>query len=300
MRGMCSGKLLFLPSKNPVSSTRVSQTTRPTFTDMASLLRHVEWPVMPEVGQALIRTLSDEDADIAEICQIISKDPSLTATLLRMANSAMFGLSGTVDSLERAVNVVGLSLVRARALSICVVNSAKLPVGLDRMTFWHYCLLNAGYAQWLAIQCGVDNQEAWLCGMMLRLGEINLGQASPQDLPRIEATPIQPGERWVREREIIGFDEGVVTAELLMHWDFPPTLVNGLRHTAQPLLPIEFQRLPALLHLAGRLADSGEITLASLTDLPLMLLNLLQLDPAHLLKTAPDAHSLADVSAFIG
>ncbi|MBP6006734.1 MAG: HDOD domain-containing protein [Rhodoferax sp.] len=277
----------------------MSPPNRPTFTNMASLLKHVEWPVMSEVGQALIRTLNDEDADIAEVCHIISRDPALTATLLRMANSAMFGLSGTVDSLERAVNVVGVSMVRARAVSICVVNSAKLPVGLDRMAFWHYCLLCAGYAQWLAIQCGVNNQEAWLCGMMLRLGEINLGQASPQDLPRVEATPIQPGERWVREREIIGFDEGVVTAELLMHWDFPPTLVNGLRHTAQPLLPIEFQRLPALLNLAGRLADSGAITLASLKDLPLMLLNLLQLDPEQLLKTAPDAHSLADVSMFI-
>jgi HD-like signal output (HDOD) protein len=255
---------------------------------------------MPEVGQALIRTLSDEDTAIADVCNIISKDPSLTATLLRMANSAMFGLSGSVDSLERAVNVVGVSMVRARAVSICVVNSAKLPVGMDRMEFWHYCLLCAGYAQWLAIQCGVNNQEAWLCGMMLRLGEINLGQASPQDLPRVEAKPIQPGERWAREREIIGFDEGVVTSELLMHWDFPPSLVDGLRHTAQPLLPVEFQRLPALLHLAGRLADSGAVTLATLTELPVMLLNLLQLDPERLLETAPDAHSLADVSMFLG
>jgi hypothetical protein len=85
-----------------------------------------------------------------------------------------------------------------------------------------------------------------------------------------------------------------------MHWDFPPSLVNGLRHTAQPLLPIEFQRLPAVLNLAGRLADSGAVTLAGLKDLPLMLLNLLQLDPEQLLKTAPDAHSLTDVSMFIG
>jgi HD-like signal output (HDOD) protein len=255
---------------------------------------------MPEVGQALIRTLNDEDTTLAEVCDIISKDPSLTATLLRMANSAMFGQSGKVDSLERAVNVVGVSMVRARAVSICVVNSAKLPVGMDRMEFWHYCLLCAGYAQWLAIQCGVNNQEAWLCGMMLRLGEINLGQASPQDMPRVEAKPIQPGERWLREREIIGFDEGVVTAELLTHWDFPPNLVNGLRHTAQPLLPVDFQRLPALLHLAGRLADSGSVTLETLTELPVMLLNLLQLDPERLLETAPDASSLADVSMFMG
>jgi HD-like signal output (HDOD) protein len=277
----------------------VSLSNLPTFTKLSALLKHIEWPVMPEVGQALIRTLSDEDTTITDVCNIISRDPSLTATLLRMANSAMFGLSGTVDSLERAVSVVGVSMVRSRAVSICVVNSAKLPIGMDRTEFWQYCLLCAGYAQWLAMQCSVNNQEAWLCGMMLRLGEINLGQASPQDLPRVEARPIQPGERWLREREIIGFDEGVVTAELLMHWDFPSTLVNGLRHTAQPLLPPEFQRLAALLHLAGRLADSGAVTLATLTELPGMLLNLLQLDPQRLLETAPDAHSLTDVSMFM-
>lgn len=277
----------------------VSLPNLPIFTDMSSLVKHVEWPVMPEVGQALIRTLSNEDTDTDEVCRIISKDPALTAALLRMANSAMFGLSGTVDSLERAVNVVGLSLVRARAVSICLVNGVKLPVGLDRMEFWRYCLLCAGYAQWLARYCSVNDQEAWLCGILLRLGEINLGQASPQALPLVEAKPILAGERWLRQREMIGFDEGEVTAELLMHWDFPAAMVTGLRHTAQPLLTPEFQRLSALLHLAGRLADTGPITLDALTDLPVMLLQLLQLNPVELLEDAPDAHELSNVSMFI-
>jgi HD-like signal output (HDOD) protein len=299
MQGVCGGKLLLVCVKNHLNDTRVSSTKHSKFADMASLLKHVEWPVMPEVGQALIRTLSNDDVGTDEVCRIISKDPALTAALLRMANSAMFGLSGTVDSLERAVNVVGLSLVRARAVSICLVNGVKLPVGLDRMEFWRYCLLCAGYAQWLALYCSVNNQEAWLCGMLLRLGEINLGQANPQALPLVEAKPILAGERWLRQRELIGFDEGQVTAELLMHWDFPPGMVAGLRHTAQPMLTPEFQRLSALLHLAGRLADAGPITLESLADLPVMLLQLLQLNPAELLEDAPDAHDLSNVSMFI-
>jgi HD-like signal output (HDOD) protein len=269
------------------------------FTDIAALLKQVDWPVMPEVGQSLIRTLNNEDTSNAEVCRIIGKDPALTATLLRMANSAMFGLSGKVDTLERAVNVVGLSLVRARAVSICLVNGVKLPVGLDRMEFWKYCLLCAGYAQWLAKYCSVNEQEAWLCGMLMRLGEINLGQASPQALPLVEAKPIQAGERWLRQRELIGFDECVVTAELLMHWDFPTSLVTGLRHGAQPMLTPEFQRLSAVLHLAGRLADTGPITASALTDLPMMLLQLLQLDPAALIEDAPDASELANVSMFL-
>ena len=88
---------------------------------------------MPEVGQALIRTFKDDDTDIHTVCRIIGKDPALTATLLRMANSALFGQSGKVDTLERAVNVVGMSQIRARALSVCLSRVATLPAGIDRM-----------------------------------------------------------------------------------------------------------------------------------------------------------------------
>jgi len=198
---------------------------------------------LPEAGQALIRTLNDDDADVFTVSQIIKKDPALTANLLRMANSAMFGLSGTVDTLERAVNVVGMTLVRSRAMALCMARVCTFPVGMDRMAFWHYSLRCAQYAQWLANHCDIDDQEAWLCGMMLRLGEITMAAVRPGCLLRIEAQPIAPAERWVRQRRLTGFTEGEITAELAQHWDFPHTLVNGMRRCAQPLASGEFSAL---------------------------------------------------------
>lgn len=56
------------------------------FANLESLLGNAQWPVMPEVSQALIRTLHGDDADMFGDCQIIKKDPALTANLLRMAN----------------------------------------------------------------------------------------------------------------------------------------------------------------------------------------------------------------------
>jgi len=272
---------------------------RAPFTHMSTFLKVVKWPVMPEVGQALINTLNKEDIDTFTVCRIIGKDPALTATLLRMANSAMFGLSGSVDTLERAVNVVGMSQIRARALMICIVQNCVLPLGIDRLEFWRFCLLCAGYARWLADLCEVDDQEAWLCGMMLRLGEINLGQVRPFAMPLVEAKPIQPGERWLRQRQLIGFDEGEITAELAQHWDFPDALVKGFRHTAQPLVPSEFRKLSVVLHLAARLADGGAVTAKTADNLPVVLLQMLQLEPQTLLLDAPDANTLADVSMFV-
>jgi HD-like signal output (HDOD) protein len=134
--------------------------------------------------------------------------------------------------------------------------------------------------------------------MMLRLGEINLGQARPFCVPQIEAKPIQPGERWVRQRQLIGFDEGQITAELVRHWDFPESLIKGLRHASQPLVPTDFRKLAAVLHVAARLADGGAVTPQTISDLPVILLKMLSLDPEMLLLDAPDASELADVSMF--
>jgi len=266
---------------------------------MHKILRSVEWPVMPEVGQALIRTLGDDDADMHTVRDIIAKDPALTANLLRMANSAMFGLSGTVDTLDRAINVVGTSLIRARALALCMAQTASLPAGLDRKVFWRYCMLCAGYAQWLASQCGEDEQEAWLTGMMLRLGEITLGKLQPFAMPKIEALPVAAGERWMRQRQLVGFDEAEVTSEMARYWDLPKVLVLGLKQAGQPLVGEEFSRLGAVLHLAGRLADGGAVTDAAVDALPLMVVTMLQLDLFTLVERAPNAEALSDISMLM-
>ena len=269
---------------------------RAPFARLSDFVQTVQWPVMPEAGQALIRTLSDDDVDTFTVCRIIKKDPALTADLLRMANSAMFGLSGTVSTLERAVSVVGVTTVRARTLALCMARACVFPAGFDRKRFWHDSLLCAGYAQWLADLCEVDDQEAWLCGMMLRLGGLSLVQVRPERLLAIEALPAAPGERWVRQRSLVGFDEGEIMAELARHWDFPAALVTGLRQGAQPLLGSPVAPLAGVLHLAARLADDGAVTPASVENLPLILLALLKLDPTGLAGSPPDEATLTDVS----
>jgi HD-like signal output (HDOD) protein len=276
----------------------MSLSDRTPFSDLQSLIQSVQWPVMPEAGQALIRNLSDDDADTFTICRIIKKDPVLTATLLRMANSALFGLSGSVDTLERAVSVVGVSMVRTRALSLCMARICQFPPGIDRMAFWHYSLLCAGYAQWLADLCEVDDQEAWLCGMMLRLGALSVVQAHPEHTQTIENQPMDSAVRWLLQRRLVGFDEGEVTAELAQHWDFPMALINGLRHCAQPLASDSWSRLAAVIHLAARLADSGAVTQQSIDTLPPVLLNLLKLEPKTLMDDPPDVATLEDLSIF--
>lgn len=265
-------------------------------TGVASYLQSVKLPVMPEVAHALIRTLDNPNADIAMVRGVIAKDPALTTVLLRMANSAMFGLSRSVKSLESAISVVGMSHIRARALSICIANALVLPPELNRLEFWRDCMVCAGYAKWLAGHTGLDEAQTWLTGMMVRLGEIVIAQRSPHLLEFIEQLPRAPGERWLRERNAVGFDEGQLAAELARRWDFPDGVAQALEQCARPLdTPVSI-KLAAVLHLAALLADQAAHGELALEGLPTPVLAALQLHITTLQPTLPAAEAFSDIS----
>ena len=115
-------------------------------TDISDLFKSLELPVMPEVGLALITTLDDDDTPVARIQALISQDPALTAKLLALANSAAFGLPRKVATLDIALSLVGVSKVRALALSACLHNAFSVPEGINGPAFWRYSTACAGYA----------------------------------------------------------------------------------------------------------------------------------------------------------
>lgn len=263
-----------------------------------SFLQSVSLPVMPEVAHALIRTLHGDGADVATVTAIIAKDPGLTATLLRMANSAMFGLSRSVYTLDSAISVIGMAHIRARALFVCMANGFVFPPGLERLDFWRYTMVCGGYAKWLASHSAIDEQEAWLAGMMLRLGQVVIAQRMPDTLAQIEAQPCAPGARWVRERELTGFDEGQIAAEIARRWDFPETVAQALAHATQPDAS-NAPRMPTAVHLAALMTDSAATTPPMLQDLPPSMLQRLGLDADKLQTQVPAAESFSDISMLL-
>ncbi len=264
--------------------------------NISTFLRSTKLPAMPEVARALIRTLRDDSSDIHTVRDIITQDPALTALLLRAANSALFGLSRKVDTLEGAIRVVGVAHIRARALSICMANAVPLPPGLDRLEFWRNCMASAGYAKWLAASLQMDEQQAWLTAMVLRLGELLIGQNQLSMVLQIEQHPCAPGERWTREREIAGFDEGQIMAAVARHWDFPKAMVQAFDACAQPLSTPPFSPLAGVVHLAALLADHNADSPDVLAALPADVVHQLQLNLVQLQDSMPSLDSLSDAS----
>jgi len=266
--------------------------------NLSLFFKSVKLPAMPEVAHALIKTLNKNDVTAARVRDLIAKDPALTATLLRMANSALFGLSQSISSLDTAIRLVGLSQIRSHALSVCLRNAFPVVSHMDRIEFWRGSMATAAYAQWLCSGLALDQQQAWLTGMMLRLGELLIAQQDPVLIEGIEKRPCAPGERWVREQRLTGFSEGQITAELARRWDFPAEMVHAFEAAAHPLAAQPFSPIGAVLHLAGRLADVPNARPLTLASLPPDVVNALQLNGEWMQATMPSVHSLLDVTEF--
>jgi HD-like signal output (HDOD) protein len=266
--------------------------------DISVFFQSVKLPVMSEVAHSLIRTLNDEDAGGREVADIISKDASLTTKLLRMANSASFGLSRSVNNINDAISLVGMGRVRTLGLAASMGDAFPVVPGLDRSEFWRSCMVSAGYAQWLAAHLGLDGSEAWLASMMVRLGELMIAQVQPASLQEIERLPRQPGGRWEREVRLTQFSEGQITAELARRWNFPAEIVRGLDTCADPMAARPFNRLGAIVHLAMLLADMPAGGVEMLDGLPDDVIAALQLQREWMQAKFPLPDSFIDVSAL--
>lgn len=262
----------------------------------------VEWmqavrlPVMPEVAAKLVSSYQDEHVEITYLRDVIAKDPVLTAALLRLANSPLHGLSRTVNSLDAAISLLGISKVRTQAIAVCMSDSFDLPQGMSRQDFWNKSMQCAGYAMWLALAVGLDESEAWLTGMLLHLGEILISQQMTVERAAV-AQPANPTlSRWQMQQAEAGIDEGQVMAAAATQWYFPPSIVQALQHCANPLEADTFYAPAAVVHLAAMLADLDAVDEASLASLPAEVVTRLGIEVAWLAQHIPDPRTFTDTS----
>lgn len=261
-----------------------------------SFFESVKLPSIPALAHSLIETLNDPNASLEAVSDLITRDPAISAKLLRLANSAQFGLPRGVATVEDAIAMVGMNKVRTLALGACLSGSFPAMPGVDAQGFWKSSMACAGYAEWLARKVGVDAQIAWLTGMMLRLGELLIAQAEPQSVLEIEKLPRLPGARWQREKRLAGFTEGELTAELARRWNFPMQIVQALQRSADPQVTQAYSRLGAIVHLAGLLADTPNATEEQVADLPTEVLGTLLLEADWMRAHFPNNADFIDAS----
>jgi putative nucleotidyltransferase with HDIG domain len=202
-----------------------------------------ELPTLPVVLPKLLNLMESEKSDASDIARAISHDPALTSKVLKVANSAYYGFSREIASLDRAIPLLGLNMVRSLALSIGVMaglsNGGGKSAHLSREGLWIHSLAVATAMQELSKKTGGNSEHLFVVGLLHDIGKIVLDQFFNQEFGRaLEAAANGKDLSFhVAERNIIGMDHGEIGDMLLKRWKFPPVISGPISVHHQTEIP---------------------------------------------------------------
>jgi len=215
-------------------------------------------PTMPEVASRLLRSFDDDNISLGAIADLIGKDSTLSAKVLRLANSARYSPSHQIDKLSDAASALGMETLRNLTLAACLSGAFPVVRGLDRATFWRHSMATANYARILSQMLRLDADTAYLAGLMLRTGQLMMAMAEPELVADVEAHAAEPGSRFSLEVHRFDCSHADVTASLAAHWHFPDSMIEAFKDATTPMEIRPFSLMAAVLHLAEVLADAAE------------------------------------------
>jgi putative nucleotidyltransferase with HDIG domain len=214
-------------------------------------------PPFPPVATRIIEVLSQDDAVLRQIAELIRMDAAFTAEVLRLANSAAYGFRGRVDNVAQAIVLLGTE--RVKALTMTVALGIYTSAGKKNQTLrgcWLHSLASAFLADELAAPCGLNKDRAYTAGLLHDIGRLGLLVTYPAEYANLTAVAIEHSIDVLEvERGMFDIDHCQAGAWLAKEWNFPPELqeVIGNHHGATPQGETD---LCWLVNFVCRLADT--------------------------------------------
>lgn len=199
--------------------------------------------------------IDDERSTISDIGDVILLDPALSGTLLKLANSSFFNYPGKIDTISKAVLVLGITEVYNLVIAYFTTEAFKSIEADEEYLedFWSRSVDCALFIKYLGFHLKVPNAERlFILGLLHNLGELVIQQFSPEKVP--ECADTRKGKLpWNNQQQALDFTYGECTAELLKLWQLPFSLVEPIRYQDED--DFELSTLETkLLYVSKRLA----------------------------------------------
>ena len=239
----------------------VSDNSRQTGKDIPDkILQKVSiFPNMPQAGFKLRALLSEKDVPADEIEKILRQDPGLAANVLRLANSAFFGMPAKVSSLKHAVVLLGVKRFAQIAVGACMnktMGKAVEGYGLSPGALWLHSIAVSTTAEALAKNRKLaDSGDFFTPALLHDLGKLVLAEFVKAELPKFEELVAKGMPLVNAEREVLGTDHAEIGALILSKWRFPGDLVNAVRWHHHPEDLKRSNLKPEIVYLANLLCQ---------------------------------------------
>jgi HD-like signal output (HDOD) protein len=220
-------------------------------------------PSLSPAVNRLLGMLAKRDVDINQLGRVISADPSLCGHILSAANSALFGRTWQIQSIEQAVARLGLTKLRRIALSKSVsriFRGLRTPENWSITRFQLHSAATGAAAEILCEYLPVEDQEnAFLGGLMHDVGKVLIATGQPTQFAEIETLVASTGRSQVEfEHDLLGTDHAELSGLAVAKWELPFLLSRAVAHHHNPEAPRRYGdvSLSAILHAANRFTNS--------------------------------------------
>ena len=246
-------------------------TTTPVGLDQSQVIKHTlskigDIATLPEITAQIIAAVDDPKSTARDLHEIIRNDPALATKILKVVNSAFYGLPGQISDIDRAIVLLGLSAVKNIAISASIsrlFTAEKISDDFSARDIWRHSVAVAVATRQF---CGLIGkkafvEEAFLAGLIHDLGLLIERQAYPDQLAEV----IGEGAKGKRlfseiENEVMGVDHQALGSALAAKWRFPRGLqiVMGYHHKIDNLSE-ENRLLPVMVYIADVLCCHDKI-----------------------------------------
>ncbi len=179
-----------------------------------------------------IRELIDDEAStIDDISEVILLDPALAGTVLKLANSPFFSYPGKIDTISKAVLVLGITEVYNLVIAYFTTDAFnKIDANQNYLDeFWMKSVDCALLMKFLGTSLGIVHAERlFILGLLHNLGELVVHQIDVEKQRTCESQDISLLP-WVKQQDVLGFTFGQCSAELLKHWQLPYSIFSPIR-----------------------------------------------------------------------
>lgn len=214
-------------------------------------------PQIPEVVRTLINQLNDPSADFIDVAQNVEKEQVIALKILRLVNSAHFGLSRKIGSIKEAASILGMNQLQTLVIASGLVCAMPKVENFDIKQFWNDSFLSAAYAKWFAEQTELAADVAYTAGLLCNLGNLLIHIGMPSEANEIDQH-FQAGHHTRSEIEFnrLGFNSQMVCAELCRRWKFAPELIETIEQSDHPLASTSANKLACCVFLARYISES--------------------------------------------
>ncbi len=216
-------------------------------------------PTLPDVFFKVNEVVNDPNSSAQDLERVIESDVAISAKLLRLVNSASYGLSRRVDTLMQAIPILGFYTVQNLVMSVSIFEMNAMSAD-DLKAYWKHSFATGTVASAIAVADGLQGGRSQsLAGLLHDIGMAYMLQDFLSEHQAIREEMLKDNITYIEaEKRILSTTHAEIGGAIAEKWNFPPNLTASIRYHHEPELAEVYRDFAAVTASANAICQLTE------------------------------------------